>query len=126
MEKEFEDYWKAHQKELIAKAPAALQEERRNYGKMNTAGDWLLFIVPILLGVGFFDLNIIHNSVLNIIVALVVMVVAYVLTIMVKPYVTGKRDISDIENDIKQHFHEIYKLKGLKGLDSLLSGQSQI
>ena len=46
--KEFEDYWKTHEAALLRVAPKVLRDERANNGKMNTAGDWLLFIIPIM------------------------------------------------------------------------------
>ena len=47
MEKEFEDFWTAHSKQLIARAPKRWQEERTHSLGMNTLGDWLLWIVHV-------------------------------------------------------------------------------
>ena len=41
--KEFDNYWKTHEAALQRVAPKVLREERAGNGKMNTAGDWLLF-----------------------------------------------------------------------------------
>lgn len=47
--RDFEIYWESHKADLIRQAPRALKEERENNGKMNTAGDWLLFALPIIV-----------------------------------------------------------------------------
>lgn len=49
----FEAYWAEHKSELIARAPQHLRQEREDALKMNTAGDWLLAIVPIIVMVAF-------------------------------------------------------------------------
>ena len=95
--KEFEDYWKTHEAALLRVAPKVLRDERANNGKMNTAGDWLLFIIPIMA-----------------------MVACFVFSVYIKPYVTGKRNIVDIDADIKDYFFAIYQKEGVKGLKELL------
>jgi hypothetical protein len=119
MEKEFEDYWKRHQSELIQRAPQALKEERTNTGKMNTAGDWLLFAIPVIAMVGFMNYGFFAKEMLNFVVALVIGVVFFFLSMLLKPYVTGKRSVVDIDEDIKRHFYQIYQRQGLKGLENL-------
>lgn len=117
MEKEFENYWKRHQQLLIQRAPNTLKEERRGTGKMNTAGDWILFLVPIVAMVWFMEYGPFSKEMLNLVVGLGMGVVIYGLSIFIKPYVTGKRSIVDIDEDIKQYFYNIYKEKGIKGLE---------
>ena len=55
MEKEFEDYWKKHRASLLLAAPKDLQEERNRSEKLNTFGDWLLYLAPIVVMVAFLD-----------------------------------------------------------------------
>ncbi|MBM6992969.1 MAG: hypothetical protein I3J02_06885 [Prevotella sp.] len=119
MEKEFENYWKHHQRNLIERAPQSLNEERKNSGKMNTAGDWLLFALPVIAMSGFISLRLFSQELVNFLVSLAVGAAFFVLTMFIKPYVTGKRNIVDIDEDIKQHFYRIYQEKGLKGLETL-------
>ena len=119
MEKEFENYWKHHQSELIQRAPQALKEERKNTGRMNTAGDWILFVVPIIAMVGFMNYGFFAQEMVNFLVALVIGIVFFFLSMLLKPYITGKRNVVDIDTDIKQHFYQIYQKHGLKGLDNL-------
>lgn len=103
---DFETYWTEHKTELIARAPQHLRQERENALKMNTAGDWLLAIVPIIVMVAFLSAGLIHSEILNFAVAALIGCVAYALTIFVKPYVTGKRSLVDIDNDIKAYFRQ--------------------
>lgn len=77
---------------------------------MNTAGDWLLAIVPIIVMVAFLSEGLIHSEILNFAAAALTGCVTYVLTMLVKPYVTGKRSLVDIDNDIKAYFRQHKKL----------------
>lgn len=106
MKDEFEHYWNKHREELIAKAPAQLREERANSTKMNTAGDWLLTAVPVIVMAGFLTANIIHNELLNFFAAAALGIATGVVTLLVKPYVTGKRSVVDIDEDIKEYYRK--------------------
>ena len=77
----FEAYWAEHKSELIARAPQHLRQEREDALKMNTAGDWLLAIVPIIVMVAFLSAGLIRSD-------------------------TGKRSLVDIDNDIKAYFRQ--------------------
>ncbi len=117
--KEFEDYWKAHEQSLIEAAPPVLREERKNNGKMNTAGDWLLFIIPLVAGVGFMNAKLIESEMVNLIIGLAIVVACFGIAMAIRPYITGKRSIADIDADIKDYFYTVYNDKGIAGLDSL-------
>ena len=112
MEKEFEDYWEANQKRLIDQAPSHLAEERRNSSKMNTAGDWLLLAFPVVAMIIFMNQHFIHDELPNFICGVIVCIVFIVIGEMIKPYVTGKRRVGDIDQDIKQYYYDQYKHKG--------------
>lgn len=115
---EFETYWKAHEASLIQAAPKVLREERENNGKMNTAGDWLLFVIPIMAMIGFMNTDFIEKELSKFLVALAIGVVCYGVSVYIKPYVTGKRNIVDIDADIKAYFFTVYEKEGIKGLDA--------
>ncbi|MBP7856437.1 MAG: hypothetical protein KAZ98_00970 [Prevotella sp.] len=119
MEQEFEDYWKKHRSSLMAVAPSQLQEELKNNTRLTTGGDWLIFIIPIVILVVLSDSGLFAQEWLNWVVAIVVGVLAFGLMDYVKPYVTGKRRYTDIEADIKQHFYQIYRAKGLEALERI-------
>lgn len=117
MEQEFEVYWAVHRTSLIERAPKALREERKNNTKMNTAGDWLLFILPIVVMIGFYDSHLIANRVVNLMVTLVLGILVFIGSELLKPYVTRKRSLPEIDADIKEYFYHVYKDKGLKYIE---------
>ncbi len=47
-------------------------------------------------------------------------IACFVFSVYIKPYVTGKRNIVDIDADIKDYFFAIYQKEGVKGLKELL------
>lgn len=121
MEKEFEDYWRDHKDTLILHAPKALLQERQRNTKMNTPSDWLLFILPIIVMLGFYDSHFIENNVVNGIVTVVLGIIAFAVSELLKPYVTKKRSLEEIDEDIKQYFYAVYQEKGLAHIKQLLA-----
>lgn len=119
MEKEFEDYWMKHRGSLLLAAPQTLQEEMRNASKLNTAGDWLLYAVPIIVMVAFINAKIVQGELPNFLIAMALGIAATLLSIWLKPYVTGKRRLSDIDADIKTYFYHIYQKRGLDALEKM-------
>ena len=112
MEQKFEEYWQRHNQQLLTRAPRHLAEERAKSVKMNTAGDWLLLLFPVVVIFWLQELHLVASELLNLLLSLVVGVVMLVLCQMAKPYVTGKRSVADIDADIKQHFYEEYRRTG--------------
>lgn len=100
----FDDYWKANQKWLLDNAPMNLREERSGSGKLNTLGDWVLTLLPVVVMILLLQSGLIHNEVLNLIVALVAGLLAFAASDLLKPFVTGKRSVADIDKDIKEYF----------------------
>ena len=119
--KEFDNYWKTHEAALQRVAPKVLREERAGNGKMNTAGDWLLFVIPIMAMVGFMNTNFIQKELPRFLVAMLIGIVCFVFSVYIKPYVTGKRSIVDIDADIKDYFFAVYQKEGIKGIERLLA-----
>ena len=116
---EFETYWKAHEAALIEAAPRALREERANSNRMNTAGDWLIYVIPFMVMGRFDNAGLIANEMLNFIISIVLGVLCFGLVTFIKPYVTNKRNIVDIDQDIKDYFFSVYRKEGLCGLEKL-------
>jgi|SRR3712207_3353868 len=112
MEKEFDTYWETHKTRLLQHAPVHLKEERENSGKLNTMGDWLLLAFPVVVVVVFWDVVPMGSELLNFVCSIACGALAYVLCELVKPYVTGKRSVGDIDNDIKQHYYKQYQATG--------------
>lgn len=119
MEKEFEEYWTRHKDSLFLAAPKALQDEMNNTAKPRTAADWLLYVAPILVTVAFINARIIRHELLNFLAAMVVCILATLLSTLLKPYLTGKRRTSDIDADVKAYFHQIYQKQGLEALEEM-------
>lgn len=119
MEKEFEDYWKKYRASLLLAAPKDLQEERNRSEKLNTFGDWLLYLAPIVVMVAFLDQKFVASELLNFLASIGVGMVATLLSMLLKPYVTGKRRVADIENDMKAYFYGIYQTRGLDALEAM-------
>ena len=106
---DFETYWQLNAKHLIDQATEALRRERENSKKMNTAGDWILALLPIAVAIFFIQAGFIHSEMINLIVGLLLGAVSFVICEMVKPYVTGKRSIVDIDEDIKEYYRKEFK-----------------
>lgn len=119
MEKEFEDYWKKHRESLFLAAPKALQDEMKSTAKPQTAGDWLLYAAPILVMVAFINAKIIQAELLNFLAAVVIGILATLLSVWLKPYVTGKRRATDIDADVKAYFYQVYQKRGLGALEKM-------
>lgn len=109
---DFEEYWRANKSRLMPDAPQHLKTERINSGKFNTAGDWLLAPLPLVVMILFMQTGWIANELLNLVVAIAIGVVLYVLGEMAKPYVTGKRSVTDIDRDIKEYFRREWEAGG--------------
>lgn len=112
MEKEFEEFWTAHSKQLIDKAPQHFKDERNSNLGMNTLGDWLLWIVPVGVGIWLKDYKFVSSGVINFLILLVICVICVVLCQMIRPYVTGKRSVADIDEEIKQYYYRLYRRNG--------------
>lgn len=117
---EFETFWKAHEAALIEVAPHVLREERANSNKMNTAGDWMLYIIPFMVMVGFQNAGLVANEMLSFIISIVLGVLCTGLVTFIKPYITNKRNIVDIDRDIKDYFLCVYQKEGVDGLEKLI------
>ncbi len=119
MEKEFEDYWQKHKDSLLLEAPRTLQDELNNAGKLNTVCDWLLAAAPLVVMVAFVNAKLIESELLNFLAAMVVGILATLLSMLLKPYATGKRSATAIMDDVKAYFYNVYERSGLDGLEKL-------
>lgn len=125
MEQEFENYWNLHHKQLIETAPSKLAEERKRSLGVNTTADWLLIAFPVIVMVVLMDYNFVNSPIINFVIVLFIGVITLVLGQMSSPYVTGKRRITDIDNDIKQYYYNKYKHTGELGTNTGTHGDSK-
>ena len=119
MEQEFEDYWKKHRASLLVVAPKQLKTELKNNTRLNTVGDLVIYVTPFLVFGFLFNSNFFAQGWLNWLVPLLVFLLVYGVMEYIKPFLTGKRRYVDIEADIKQHFYQIYREKGLDTLEDI-------
>ena len=115
------DYWKRHEKRLLKLAPRHLAEEKTQYGKYNTAGDWACMIFPFLPFSLILQITPFGNQYIDTALAFVALVVFVFLCEMARPHLTGKRPLTQINNDIKNYWYQKYKEKGISALDDALS-----
>lgn len=107
-EPDFETLWNSKSlQQWTAGAPERFQSEMKQSQRPTTAGDWL-GIVPIVLVAVYMDKIPVNNELLRYLIAAVLIIVWFVIWQMIKPYVTGKRSIAQIEEDIKAYYHQLW------------------
>lgn len=112
MEKEFEDYWAAHQKHLILNAPEKMRAEFLESSRLDSPLDWLGFIFPIGVGIVVQPLIHLRSEILSWGIVLVLVVILFVLVQMIKPHISKKRTEAEVIDSIKQYYYERYKKLG--------------
>lgn len=110
MNKEFDIHWSTHKKRLMGASP--FHEEWNESKRMSTAGDWLLMAFPVIVFVAFVSSGLIKHELLNYVLGGVLCGIALVVSEFIKPYVTGKRSIGDIEKDAKEFYFKKYQETG--------------
>lgn len=71
------------------------------------------------------DYNFVNSPIINFVIVLFIGVITLILGQMISPYVTGKRRITDIDNDIKQYYYNKYKHTGELGTNTGTHGDSK-
>ena len=112
MEKEFEDYWNQHQKNLILNAPEKLRTEYMESTRLDSPIDWLCFIIPIGVGIVIQPFINLRSEILSWAIMLVVVVVLFVLMQMVKPFLSKKKSEAQVLGKIKKYYYDRYKQIG--------------
>lgn len=117
MEKEFEDYWKKHQKRLILNAPKELRDEYLESTRLDTPMDWACFVIPIALGIVLQpDLHL-DSEILSWGIVLLVVVVSFALLQMQKPRLQKKKTTIQALEAIKKFYYERYQKYGLAKME---------
>lgn len=117
MEKEFEDYWKQHQKRLLIYAPKELREEYLESTRISTPVDWICFVIPVVLGVLVQSFLRLGSEFLSWVIVVLVVVVTFVLLQMVKPYLQKKKSTEQAILQIKEYYYDRYKNYGLDKIE---------
>lgn len=113
MDKEFEDYWNAHQRHLILNAPEKLRKEFMESSRLDSPVDWVCFVIPIAVGILLQPLLGFASEILSWGVVLLVVVILFVLLQMVRPYISRKKTEAQVVDEIKRFYYERYKKYGL-------------
>lgn len=109
MEKEFEDYWAAHQRHLILNAPEKMRKEYLQASRLDSPLDWIGFVLPIGFGIILQPILPLRSEILSWGITLFFVVVLFVLVQMVKPRITKKRSEAQVIEEIKRYYYERYK-----------------
>ncbi len=117
MEKEFEEYWKKHQKRLILKAPRKLREEYMESTRLDSPLDWVCFVVPVALGILMQSFLKLRSEILSWGISVFVVVLVFVLLQMVKPVLQHRKSTTQILLQIKKYYHDRFLEKGLDGME---------
>lgn len=112
MEKEFEDYWRHHQRRLLLSAPKEMRDELLESSRLDSPMDWLCFILPIGVGIVMQPFIRIKSEILSWAIMLVVVVVLFVLMQMVKPFVSKKKSSAQVVDNIKKYYYKRFKESG--------------
>ena len=110
MENDFEMLW-LQQRKSILKQNREYQEALDGY-KMKNGADWLLYAIPVVAGIIVSNLNLLKSELLNFVLACVVALVLFVVTIWIKSLIYGVPNLGEIEERIKEQCREEFQRSG--------------
>lgn len=99
-EQEFEEYWKEN-RERILRNDQRYVKSRDRY-KMSSGADWLLFGVPVIVGILFMNNVHISNELLKWAASAGVTIVAFVISVWIKSLTIDNKSPDEIEEEIKE------------------------
>lgn len=103
-EQEFETYWLQHRDAILAN-DGEYQDAKRNL-QMRTGADWLLFAVPVVVGILCVNNLPIASELLRWVCSAVATVLSFAGCVWVKSLLTGDRALSEIEADLKERLRQ--------------------
>lgn len=80
--------------------------------RLKTGGDFLLFGIPLLVGVVFMDMAPIERELLRWLATAAVVVVAFVLCVWVKSATGGSKSAAEVERRVKERCYERFRQTG--------------
>lgn len=100
----FEQFWLEHSAQLLHND----EEYSKATGKykMTTGADWLLFAIPVAVGVFLKDYLPIANELLNLLACVAAAFLSFLLCVWVKTVISGVPDLSAIEKRVKDEARE--------------------
>lgn len=100
----FEQYWLQNGKRLL-KADSEYTRATGGY-KMSSGADWLLFAIPVAVGVVLKDYLPVTNEMLNLLICIVITILCFIVCVWLKTLMIGRPNISAIEAKAKQKARE--------------------
>lgn len=99
-EKEFEEYWQKHRKEILAKD--SNYNHAKEEFKMHNGADFILFGLPVVAGIVFMNCVQFKSEILTWLSSAAVTIVVYVVCVLVKSMITGVGSPDEMEQHIKE------------------------
>ena len=109
MEEDFERYWLENRRELLTKNKE-YREIEESY-KMRTGFDWLLWALPVVVGILTFNVVRSESEVLKWLASAGAVVVVFLVCVWVKSAVSGHRSLDEVEKEVKAQAYEAFKRK---------------
>ncbi len=109
MEEDFERYWLENRRELLAKNKE-YREIEESY-KMRTGFDWLLWALPVVVGILTFNVVRSESEVLKWLASAGAVIVVFLVCVWVKSAVSGHRPLDEVEKEVKAQAYEVFKRK---------------
>lgn len=103
-EKEFETYWTQNRDKILS-ANTDYTQAKDSF-KMKSGADWLLYAIPVVMGILFLDNFSYGGELLRWVLSAVVTIVCFVVCVWVKSVTTGSKSPEEVEADIKQALHD--------------------
>ena len=96
----FKQYWLQNRKQLL-KADNEYMKATGGY-KMSSGADWLLFAIPVAVGIVLKDYLPVANEILNLLLCIVITVLCFIVCVWIKTLMIGRPDIAVLETKVKQ------------------------
>ena len=107
---EFELKWLENKKRLLNEDPE--YKKAVEAYQMKSGADWLLFGIPVVVGIVCMQIIPIQHEILLWVVSIAITILAFVLCVMVKSMMNPHRAIEDIEADVKERYYQQLNQKG--------------
>lgn len=98
-EKEFETYWKENRRHILNDNAEYRKAEEDL--KLHSGADWLLFAIPVVVGVVVMNSIHIDGEILKWIASAVATIISFVVCVWVKSAISEVRTPDEIEREIK-------------------------
>lgn len=103
-EEQFEEYWYKNKKRLLNENAEYV---RATEGiKLSSGADWLLYGLPVVVGIAFMEQGFVSNELANYALSAVITIACFMLCVFIKSLITNTPSLTDIEKKTKQELYE--------------------